>query len=116
MLYVGSASDVSSPGATSTTRTYLHGPSYTSTGLLPLTLHHLGQKGGVHTFLCSSEEKQKWLTSIEEAKASMKKRMGVDVYDLVTLDDSSFRYVAAPNGSAKQGKVNCTVPFSKELC
>lgn len=113
MLKVGGANDFGSPGPTST-RTYLHGSSYTSPNLLPLTLNHLGKKGGVYTFLCSSDEKQKWVTSIEEAKTLMKKRMGEDVYDIITLDDTSFRYVAAQSGSAKQGKVNCTVPFSKE--
>ncbi|KAI8973277.1 CNH domain-containing protein [Mycotypha africana] len=90
-----------------------HGSSYlSSSGLTPLTLHHLGQRGGVYTFLCSLDEKQKWLQAFEEAKLSLKKRLGDDVFDLILLDDSSFRYVAATNGTSKHGRVNCTVPFA----
>ncbi|KAL0142361.1 CNH domain-containing protein [Mucor lusitanicus] len=125
MLHVGSASDNSlhhtSSTSSSTTRHllsttttgYLHGSSsYSSAGYVPLTFHHLGQRGGVYAFSCTVDEKQKWITAIDEAKSSLKKRLGEDVYDLITLDDTSFRYVAAASsGSAKHGKVNCTVPF-----
>ncbi|KAK4519118.1 uncharacterized protein ATC70_009349 [Mucor velutinosus] len=125
MLHVGGASDSSlshtSSASSSTTRNllattttgYLHGASsYSSAGYVPLTFHHLGQRGGVYTFSCSVDEKQKWIAAIEEAKSSLKKRLGEDVYDLITLDDTSFRYVAAASsGSTKHGKVNCTVPF-----
>lgn len=129
MLYVGGASDNNfshtSSASSSTTRNllattttgYLHGSSSSSSAAyVPLTLHHLGHRGGVYTFSCSSEEKQKWITAIEEAKSSLKKRLGEDVYDLITLDDTSFRYVsAASSGSAKHGKVNCTVLFGKYI-
>ncbi|EPB91562.1 hypothetical protein HMPREF1544_01484 [Mucor circinelloides 1006PhL] len=99
--------------ATTTTSYYLHSSSsYASTGYVPLTFHHLGQRGGVYTFSCTLDEKQKWIKAIEDAKSSLKKRLGEDVYDLITLDDTSFRYVAAASsGSTKHGKVNCTVPF-----
>lgn len=127
MLHVGSVSDSSlnhtSSTSSSTTRNllattttgYLHGSSsYSSAGYVPLTFHHLGQRGGVYTFSCTVDEKQRWITAIDEAKSSLKKRLGEDVYDLITLDDASFRYVAAASsGSAKHGKVNCTVPFGK---
>lgn len=101
--------------ATTTTSYYLHSSSsYASTGYVPLTFHHLGQRGGVYTFSCTLDEKQKWIKAIEDAKSSLKKRLGEDVYDLITLDDTSFRYVAAASsGSTKHGKVNCTVPFGK---
>lgn len=99
---------------TNSTSVYLHGSSFSCTvGLVPLTIHHLGQRGGVYTFLCSPEEKQKWIKAIDEAKASLKKRLGENVYDVVTLDDTSFRTVASPNSTVKQGRVNCTVPFGK---
>lgn len=121
MLHVGTSNDTSTH-ATYTTRNllsntttgYLHGPSsYSSMGLIPLSLLHLGQRGGIYTFLCSAEEKQKWITAIDESKAALKKRLGENVYDVITLDDTSFRSVATPNSATKQGKVNCTVPFSK---
>ncbi|KAG1058484.1 hypothetical protein G6F42_028656 [Rhizopus arrhizus] len=101
--------------ATTTTSYYLHSSSsYASTGYVPLTFHHLGQRGGVYTFSCTLDEKQKWIKAIEDAKSSLKKRLGEDVYDLITLDDTSFRYVAAASsGSTKHGKVNCTVPFER---
>ncbi|KAL9560055.1 hypothetical protein MBANPS3_000120 [Mucor bainieri] len=127
MLHVGGASDSglhhasSASSSSSTTRhllsttttSYLHGSSsYASAGYVPLTLHHLGQRGGVYTFSCTADEKQRWITAIDDAKSSLKKRLGEDVYDVVTLDDTCFRYVAAASsGSAKHGKVNCTVPF-----
>lgn len=101
--------------ATTTTGYYLHSSSsYASAGYVPLTFHHLGQRGGVYTFSCTLDEKQKWIKAIEDAKSSLKKRLGEDVYDLITLDDTCFRYVAAASsGSTKHGKVNCTVPFGK---
>lgn len=98
-----------------TTTSYLHGASNSFPfGLVPLTLHHLGRKGGIYLFSCLPEERQKWVSAIEEATSSMKKRLGEDVFDVITLDDSSFRTVAtASGGTGKQGKVNCTAPFCK---
>lgn len=124
MLYVGNTSDAPAltPSSTrhlrtNTTTGYIHGPSNSPSLLLvPLSLHHLGQKGGVYTFLCTPEEKQKWKTAIDEAKASLRLRMGEDVYDLKTIDDGSFRYTASANSPTKQGRINCTVPFSKLIC
>ncbi|KAI7887930.1 CNH domain-containing protein [Mucor mucedo] len=118
MLYIGTANDTTIH-ATSTTRNllsnsttgYLHGSSFSYSGFVPLTLHHLGQRGGVYTFSCLPEEKQKWIVAIDEAKTALKKRLGENVYDVITLDDTSFRSVALPNTTVKQGKVNCTVPF-----
>lgn len=120
MLYIGTANDMSMH-ATSTTRNllsntttgYLHGTSPSYNTFVPLILHHLGHRGGIYTFYCSTEEKLKWITAIDEAKTALKKRLGENVYDVITLDDTSFRSVALPNTTAKQGKVNCTVPFGK---
>ncbi|KAI9478501.1 MAG: CNH domain-containing protein [Benjaminiella poitrasii] len=115
-----SAMLVAATASSNASHYYLHGgplsSSSSNTGLLPLTLQHLGQRGGVYGFLCSSEEKQKWVTAMEEAKSSLKKRLGEDVYDLLTLDDVSFRYsssvTAIPSTTIKHGKVNCTVSFA----
>lgn len=125
MLHVGNVTDTAASqasAASSTSRTLRsstttsHHPSasaYTPL-LVPLTFHHLGQRGGVYPFICSSGEKTKWLTAIDEVRASLKKRLGEDVYDIMTLDDTSFRYFAAPSGSTvKHGRINCTVPFGK---
>ncbi|KAI8384468.1 CNH domain-containing protein [Radiomyces spectabilis] len=78
-----------------------------------LTLHHLGQRGGVYNFACSSvEEKQAWIKAIEDAKAALRKRQGEnDVFELRTLDDSSFRYVGSTGSANGHGRVNCSVPF-----
>lgn len=121
LVHVGNTSDVSSLSSsttrtmlTSTTTSYLHGQSNaTSPSFVVLTLHHLGQKGGVYNFPCTPDEKQKWIAAIDEAKATLKKRLGEDVYNIMTLDDTSFRYFASSNSSVKQGRVNCTAPFSK---
>ncbi|KAG2232198.1 hypothetical protein INT48_004126 [Thamnidium elegans] len=95
-----------------TTTGYLHVSSLSFPyGLVPLTFYHLGKRGGVYSFSCLLEERQKWVGAIEEAKTLMKKRSGEDVYEVITLDDTSFRTVAAASSSTKQGKVNCTVPF-----
>jgi hypothetical protein len=120
LLHVGNTSEVSTLASsttrallTSSTTGYLHGPSNAAhISLVTLALHHLGQKGGVYTFPCTPDEKQKWVAAIDEAKASLKKRLGEDVYNIMTLDDSSFRYTASSNSSVKQGRVNCTAPFS----
>ncbi|GAA5798902.1 hypothetical protein HPULCUR_004309 [Helicostylum pulchrum] len=95
-----------------TTAGYLHVSSLSFPyGLVPLTFYHLGKRGGMYSFSCLLEERQKWISAIEEAKASLKKRTGEDVYEVITLNDTSFQTVAAANTSTKQGKVNCTVPF-----
>lgn len=100
---------------TSTSHHHHHHGSSTSAyiGWVSLTLHHLGQRGGIYPFICSPDDKVKWLAALDEAKASLKKRLGEDVYDCITLDDTTFRYFAAPNGSVKHGKINCTVPFGE---
>ncbi|KAI8637500.1 CNH domain-containing protein [Parasitella parasitica] len=97
----------------STTNSYLHSPSsYASASYIPLTFHHLGQRGGDYTFSCTPDEKQKLVAAIEEARSLLKKRLGEDVFNVISLDNSSFRYTsAAGSGSAKNGRVNCTVPF-----
>lgn len=121
MLHVVT-SDTVSHNASSTARSllsntttgYLHVSSLSFPyGLVPLTFYHLGKRGGVYSFSCTFDERQKWVSAIEEAKSSMKKKTGEDVYEVITLDDTSFRTVAAANSSTKQGKVNCTVPFCK---
>ncbi|KAI9305392.1 CNH domain-containing protein [Cunninghamella echinulata] len=87
--------------------------AYGAGGTFPLTLYHLGQRGGVYTFFCNSlEEKLTWVKAIEEAKAALKRRQGEnDVFELRTLDDSSFRYLSTANGANGQGRVTCSVPF-----
>ncbi|CAO3589804.1 unnamed protein product [Absidia cylindrospora] len=82
-------------------------------GAIPLTLYHLGQRGGVYTFFCSTlDEKQQWVKAIEDAKATLKRRQGDSyVFELRTLDDSSFRFISSATTSGGQGKVTCSVPF-----
>ncbi|OBZ84067.1 Rho1 guanine nucleotide exchange factor 1 [Choanephora cucurbitarum] len=85
--------------------------SYNQASLLvPFTFQHLGQRGGTYTFMCTSDEKQKWLVAIEEAKASLKKRTGEDAFEVVSIDDTTFSYVAA--NVSKHAKVTCTAPFT----
>ncbi|ORZ21220.1 CNH domain-domain-containing protein [Absidia repens] len=80
---------------------------------IPLTLHHLGHRGRIYTFFCSTlEEKQQWVDAIEEAKAAQKRRQGDSyLFELRTLDDSSFRFISTAATSGGQGKVTCSVPF-----
>lgn len=84
-------------------------------GAIPLTLYHLGQRGGVYTFFCSTaEEKQLWVKAISDAKATLKRRQGDSyIFELRTLDDSSFRFISSATASGGQGKVTCSVPFGK---
>jgi hypothetical protein len=84
-------------------------------GAIPLTLHHLGQYGGIYTFFCSTlDEKQQWADAIDNAKVARKLRHGCDqVFDLYALDDSSFRFISTAAASSGQGKVTCSVPFGK---
>ncbi|KAL0081610.1 CNH domain-containing protein [Phycomyces blakesleeanus] len=78
-----------------------------------LMFYHLGQRGGIYNFFCNRmEDKINLINSIEKAKAELKKKQGEDnVFELKTLDDSSFRYLTSGNSSGGQGKINCSIPF-----
>lgn len=113
MLFVQGGSDYT--GSSTTSMNVQASPL----GGVSLTLQHLGQnqRDGIYHFFCNSpEEKQQWIRAIEEAKAAQKKRLGEsDIFELRTLDDNSFRYFGSVNSMGGQGKINCSVPFSKWL-
>ncbi|KAI8380251.1 CNH domain-containing protein [Blakeslea trispora] len=105
MVYINQmAAKLAHSSTSSSLRSYHQAPL-----LVPFTFQHLGQRGGTYTFMCTPDEKQKWLTAIEEAKASLKKRTGDDAFETVSIDDTHFSYVAA--NTSKQAKVTCTEPF-----
>jgi hypothetical protein len=80
-------------------------------GSATIALQHLGQKDGLFPFYCSSlEEKQVWVKAIEDAKTSLRKRLGdSDVFELRPLDDINFRYFGPSTTSAR---IHCSVPFT----
>ncbi|CEI92519.1 hypothetical protein RMCBS344292_06775 [Rhizopus microsporus] len=115
MLYLNQRSSQTPPVSTATSRSLMPAASSNNNVassnyalLYPLTICHLGRHGGAYNFLCSLEEKQKCIQAIEEAKSCLRKRMGEEVCELISLDDSSFRYSAT---TTLQGKVYCTFPF-----
>lgn len=116
MLFVqGGGGDYS--GGTNSSYSLQNANSTGQGGGVSLTLHHLGQRDGVYHFFCNSpEEKLQWVKAIEDAKAALKKRQGEnDVFELRTLDDSSFRYFGSANSAGGQGRINCSVPFGRSL-
>ena len=82
-------------------------------GAVSLTLQHLGQRDGWYHFFCNStEERYRWIKAIEDAKAALNKRQGDAVFEMRTLDDSSFRYFGSASVGG-QGRISCSVPFGK---
>ncbi|KAI8888823.1 hypothetical protein K501DRAFT_135274, partial [Backusella circina FSU 941] len=81
--------------------------------LMPVTLHHLGLKGGTYSLFCTLSEKQKLKSAIDDATAALKKKLGNDVYEVNVLDDVSFRY--SGGGAKTTTRVSCTAPFVNNI-
>ncbi|KAI9012022.1 CNH domain-containing protein [Phycomyces nitens] len=78
-----------------------------------LMINHIGHGGGIYNFFCSRmEDKINIINSIEKAKTELKKKQEkYNMFELTTLDDSSFRYMTTSNSPSGQGKINCSIPF-----
>jgi hypothetical protein len=100
---------------TGSSSAYMHTATTTSlsspVSLVPVTLHHLGLKGGTYSLFCSVSEKQRLKNAIDDATATLKKKLGNDVYEINILDDVSFRY--SGGGAKGTARVSCTAPFGK---
>ncbi|KAI9253531.1 CNH domain-containing protein [Phascolomyces articulosus] len=112
----GSANSGTRPQLPNSASSYMlqgaSGATAGGTGVVQLTLQHLGQRDGLYHFFCNStEERYRWIKAIDDAKAALKKRQGDAVFEMRTLDDMSFRYFGSVGSTGGSGRISCSVPF-----